>query len=133
MKSFIFPADLTVGIGLTNSAPETIAAVAVTPDKARQSQTLIQTNENENRSTMRRRWNNILSPGYTNMSEYLNATQLAERLQVTPATIHAWHRRGWIPCLRAGRRPVLFDLTDVLNALRQRGAVPVETRSGTNQ
>jgi len=66
------------------------------------------------------------------MNEYLTATQLAKRLQVTPATIHAWHRRGWIPGLRAGRRPVLFDLADVLHALRQRGAVPVGTRSGTN-
>lgn len=59
------------------------------------------------------------------MNEYLTATQLASRLQVTPATIHAWHRRSWIPCLRAGRRPVLFDFGEVLNALRARGSFPV--------
>ena len=57
------------------------------------------------------------------MSELLDARQLAKRLKVTPATIHAWHRRGWIPCLRAGRRPVLFELHDVLDALRQRAVL----------
>lgn len=56
------------------------------------------------------------------MNEYLTASQLADRLQVTPATIHAWQRRGWIPCLRAGRQPVLFELSEVLSALRQRGS-----------
>ena len=54
------------------------------------------------------------------MSELLDAKELAERLKVTPATIHAWHRRSWIPCLRAGRRPVLFNLEAVETALRER-------------
>ena len=57
------------------------------------------------------------------MNNYLTAAQLARHLQVTPATIHAWHRRGWIPGLRAGRRPVLFDLSDVLK-LSNSGAHP---------
>ena len=54
------------------------------------------------------------------MSELLDARELADRLRVTPATIHAWHRRGWIPCLRAGHRPVLFDLAAVEKALQKR-------------
>jgi predicted site-specific integrase-resolvase len=55
------------------------------------------------------------------MSELVDAKELADRLKVTPATIHVWHRRGWIPCLRAGRRPVLFDVEAVEKTLRKRG------------
>lgn len=54
------------------------------------------------------------------MRKLVNARELAKRFMVTPATIHAWHRRGWIPCLRAGRRPVLFDVHAVEDALRER-------------
>lgn len=63
------------------------------------------------------------------MQEILDASALAQRLKVTRPTIHAWHRRGWIPCLRAGRRPVLFDLEAVLDALRAR-AQRKEVRHG---
>jgi hypothetical protein len=54
------------------------------------------------------------------MSKIVNACGLAARLRVTPATVLAWARRGWIPCLRAGRRPVLFDLAEVERALKER-------------
>lgn len=54
------------------------------------------------------------------MERYLTAKELAKQLSVTPATVHAWHRRGWIPALRAGRRPVLFSRTEVVEALQQR-------------
>ena len=55
------------------------------------------------------------------MEKFVDATELCVRLGVTVATIHAWHRRGWIPCLRAGRRPVLFDPNEVECVLRERG------------
>ena len=55
------------------------------------------------------------------MSNLVNADELATLLKVTPATVHAWHRRGWIPCLQAGRRPVLFDVAAVEQAMRARG------------
>jgi len=54
------------------------------------------------------------------MRQLVDAKELAAQLKVTPPTIHAWHRRGWIPCLRAGHRPVLFDVAEVEAALRQR-------------
>ena len=54
------------------------------------------------------------------MSELADAKKLAGRFTVAPATNHAWHGRGWIPCLRAGRRPVL-DVEAVEKALRKRG------------
>ena len=54
------------------------------------------------------------------MRKLVDAKELADWCKVTRETIHAWHRRGWIPCLRAGRRPVLFDLNEVEDALRKR-------------
>jgi hypothetical protein len=54
------------------------------------------------------------------MSELLDARRLAARLRVTPSTVLAWARRGWIPSLRAGRRPVLFDPVEVERALKER-------------
>ena len=55
------------------------------------------------------------------MNKFVDAVELARRLRVTVATIHTWHRRGWIPCLRAGRRPVLFDPNEVERVLCERG------------
>jgi len=54
------------------------------------------------------------------MARLVDARELARILKVTPATIHTWHRRGWIPCLRAGRRPALFDVAAVEQALLER-------------
>jgi hypothetical protein len=55
------------------------------------------------------------------MSQIVDARSLATLLCVMPATVLTWARRGWIPCLRAGRRPVLFDLAEVERALKERG------------
>ena len=55
-------------------------------------------------------------------SKLVNANELARNLGVKTATVLAWHRRGWIPGLRAGRRPVLFDPEEVREALRERSS-----------
>jgi excisionase family DNA binding protein len=60
------------------------------------------------------------------MSEIVGAAELARRLGVTPATVRTWQRRGWIPGLRAGRRPLLFDFDEVKETLRKRGRERVE-------
>jgi hypothetical protein len=54
------------------------------------------------------------------VSRIFDSRGLAALLSVTPPTVLAWARRGWIPRLRAGRRPVLFDLAEVELALKRR-------------
>jgi hypothetical protein len=54
------------------------------------------------------------------MPDYLDAGALAAKLHVTRDTILAWARRGWIPCVRASQRPVLFDPAEVAKAMRAR-------------
>ena len=46
-----------------------------------------------------------------------DAKELGRILGVRPETVHAWHRRGWIPGYRAGRR-VRFDTVEVVEAIR---------------
>ena len=50
----------------------------------------------------------------------LTSREVAERLGVTPDTVRAWYRRGYIPAMRAGQRPLLFDYAAVTAALRER-------------
>ena len=54
------------------------------------------------------------------MNEKLTAAELAHHLKVKTETIREWHRRGIIPAMRASRRPILFDLMQVEQALRER-------------
>lgn len=54
------------------------------------------------------------------MSKIVTAKELAQILKVQTATVHSWHRRGLIPCLRAGHRPVLFELDEVIRAMKTR-------------
>jgi hypothetical protein len=64
------------------------------------------------------------------MSQIVDARCLADKLSVTPATVLAWARRGWIPCLRAGRRPVLFDLAEVERVLKDRAKAREASNAG---
>ncbi|MHC4399218.1 MAG: helix-turn-helix domain-containing protein [Planctomycetota bacterium] len=56
------------------------------------------------------------------MFKLVTSHELAGILRVTPETVRTWARRKWIPCLRASRRPVLFDLKEVEEVLRARAA-----------
>lgn len=63
-------------------------------------------------------------PTAEDAARYLDARSLAPRYGVSYETLLAWARRGWVPCLRAGRgRPVLFDPDAVAVALCRRGAL----------
>jgi excisionase family DNA binding protein len=67
---------------------------------------------------------NIMTQHSGNSPGYLDAEELAPHLRVSKATVLAWARRGWIPCLRIGQRHVLFNLAEVEAALRQRSRKP---------
>jgi excisionase family DNA binding protein len=51
---------------------------------------------------------------------FVDARELAERLDVTYGTVLSWVRRGRIPHIRDGRGRILFNLNAVLEALRQK-------------
>lgn len=61
------------------------------------------------------------------------AAVLAARFHVTAATVLAWARRGWVPCVRAGHHPVLFDPLEVERALRARGKLPAAAIEAANR
>ena len=63
--------------------------------------------------------------GYS-MPSYFTASEVAERLRVTPATINRWHRNGKIPGKRASLRPVLFDIAEVEKAISSGGKSSTE-------
>jgi hypothetical protein len=49
--------------------------------------------------------------------ELLRAEELARRLDVKPATIRAWSRKGLIPSVRVTPKVIRFDVAAVLDAL----------------
>lgn len=51
------------------------------------------------------------------LEELANAKEMGRILGVRPETVLAWHRRGWIPGYRVGRR-VRFDASEVIDAIR---------------
>jgi excisionase family DNA binding protein len=54
------------------------------------------------------------------MGRYATTDELAARFRVTVETIRSWARRGKIPSVRVGRRPLLFDIDEVDRVLRER-------------
>ena len=51
------------------------------------------------------------------LHQIVNTEELAHRLNVSPATVRAWRRRGWISCFRSSRRKFFFDVDEVRQAL----------------
>jgi excisionase family DNA binding protein len=64
------------------------------------------------------------------MPQFLKSEEIASRYGVSVETVRAWARRRWIPVLRAGRRPMLFDPDEVDQALRARGKRNRDTGTG---
>jgi excisionase family DNA binding protein len=56
---------------------------------------------------------------------FVDARDLAERLDVGYDTVLSWARSGKIPAVRDGRGRLMFNLDSVLETLRQK---PVEAR-----
>jgi excisionase family DNA binding protein len=51
---------------------------------------------------------------------FVNARDLAERLDVSYGTVLSWSRRGKIPHVRNGRGRLLFNLDSVLATLSEK-------------
>ena len=61
---------------------------------------------------------------------FLDARELAERLDVSYDTVLTWVRRGKIPHVRDGRGRLLFNLNAVLETLRQKPLDSRQTAAG---
>jgi excisionase family DNA binding protein len=55
---------------------------------------------------------------------FVDARDLAERLDVGYDTVLEWVRRGKIPHIRDGRGRLMFNLNSVVEALREKPAAP---------
>lgn len=51
---------------------------------------------------------------------FVDASELAQAMGVTVATVQSWARQGKIPHLRDSKRRLLFDVDAVRDALRAR-------------
>jgi excisionase family DNA binding protein len=60
---------------------------------------------------------------------FVDARDLAERLDVGYDTVLGWVRRGKLPHVRDGRGRLLFNLNTVLETLRQK---PLEARQAAD-
>jgi excisionase family DNA binding protein len=61
---------------------------------------------------------------------FVDARDLAERLDVGYDTVLTWVRRGKIPHVRDGRGRLLFNLNTVLETLRQKPHEPRHEAAG---
>ena len=61
---------------------------------------------------------------------FVNARELAERLDVRYGTVLTWTRRGKIPHVRDGRGRYLFNLGSVMDALRPTSPEPRPKAAG---
>jgi excisionase family DNA binding protein len=61
---------------------------------------------------------------------FVDARDLAERLDVRYDTVLGWVRRGRIPHVRDGRGRLLFNLNAVLEALRHKRLQPRHEAAG---
>lgn len=59
---------------------------------------------------------------------FLNARDLAARLDVGYPTVLSWARRGKVPHVRDGRGRLLFNLSAVLKALSEAPRKPADGR-----
>jgi excisionase family DNA binding protein len=59
---------------------------------------------------------------------FVDAHDLAERLDVGYDTVLTWVRRGKIPHVRDGRNRLLFNLNSVIEALREKTPQPEAAR-----
>jgi excisionase family DNA binding protein len=59
---------------------------------------------------------------------FVDARELAERLDVTYDTVLAWTRRGRLPHVRDGRGRLMYNLTSVVEALRKKPPQPGPAR-----
>jgi excisionase family DNA binding protein len=61
---------------------------------------------------------------------FVDASTLADRLDVSYQTVLTWTRRGKIPHVRDGRGRYLFNLDSVLETLRQKPPTPRHEADG---
>lgn len=63
-------------------------------------------------------------------TELMTARELAKRLRVSPETVRAWARRGYIPTLRLSPKVIRYNAEAVLAVLAERAEKGEGVRHG---
>jgi len=58
-----------------------------------------------------------------NKNRLMTVDELAEYLQLKPATIRDWARRGWIPCVKLSAKAIRFEPEEVMSHLIEKGLI----------